>query len=127
MFSLGLAVRIRTPYRRLLSTISRNPFAGYFPSFGPQFQQLPVIRHSLSAFPALSTDRPYRPYMELPFVKFHEDIDTAFDFVKKDDLDHDRTLYADSVLRKRRLKMKKHKLRKRRRAQRSLKKRLGKL
>lgn len=39
----------------------------------------------------------------------------------------DNTLYMDSVLRKRRLKMKKHKLRKRRRAQRSLKKRLGKL
>ena len=39
----------------------------------------------------------------------------------------DNTMYMDSVLRKRRLKMKKHKLRKRRRAQRSLKKRLGKL
>lgn len=39
----------------------------------------------------------------------------------------DNTIYMDSVLRKRRLKMKKHKLRKRRRAQRSLKKRLGKL
>lgn len=39
----------------------------------------------------------------------------------------DNTMHMDSVLRKRRLKMKKHKLRKRRRAQRSLKKRLGKL
>lgn len=39
----------------------------------------------------------------------------------------DKTLHMDSVLRKRRLKMKKHKLRKRRRSQRSLKKRLGKL
>ncbi|KAK6465568.1 hypothetical protein DFJ63DRAFT_332990 [Scheffersomyces coipomensis] len=39
----------------------------------------------------------------------------------------DKTMYMDSVLRKRRLKMKKHKLRKRRREQRSLKKRLGKL
>lgn len=39
----------------------------------------------------------------------------------------DRTMYLDSVLRKRRLKMKKHKLRKRRREQRALKKRLGKL
>lgn len=39
----------------------------------------------------------------------------------------DNTLYMDSVLRKRRLKMKKHKLRKRRREQRSLKKRLGKI
>lgn len=36
-------------------------------------------------------------------------------------------LQADSVLRKRRLKMKKHKLRKRRREQRSLMKRLGKI
>lgn len=36
-------------------------------------------------------------------------------------------LHLDSVLRKRRLKMKKHKLRKRRREQRSLKKRLGKI
>lgn len=36
-------------------------------------------------------------------------------------------IYMDSVLRKRRLKMKKHKLRKRRRTQRALKKRLGKL
>lgn len=38
----------------------------------------------------------------------------------------DNTIYMDSVLRKRRLKMKKHKLRKRRRNQRALKKRLGK-
>lgn len=37
------------------------------------------------------------------------------------------TLHLDSVLRKRRLKMKKHKLRKRRKAQRALKKRLGKI
>lgn len=36
-------------------------------------------------------------------------------------------IQMDSVLRKRRLKMKKHKLRKRRRNQRALKKRLGKL
>lgn len=41
--------------------------------------------------------------------------------------DNDNTMYLDSVLRKRRLKMKKHKLRKRRRNQRALKKRLGKL
>lgn len=39
----------------------------------------------------------------------------------------DNTMYADSVLRKRRLKMKKHKLRKRRKEQRSLMKRLGKI
>jgi hypothetical protein len=39
----------------------------------------------------------------------------------------DNTMYMDSVMRKRRLKMKKHKLRKRRREQRSLKKRLGKI
>lgn len=39
----------------------------------------------------------------------------------------DNTLYMDSVLRKRRLKMKKHKLRKRRRTQRALKIRLGKI
>lgn len=39
----------------------------------------------------------------------------------------DSIFHTDSVLRKRRLKMKKHKLRKRRRAQRSLMKRLGKL
>lgn len=39
----------------------------------------------------------------------------------------DNTLHMDSVLRKRRLKMKKHKLRKRRRNQRALKKRLGKI
>ncbi|CAK7895081.1 hypothetical protein CAAN1_10S02564 [[Candida] anglica] len=38
----------------------------------------------------------------------------------------DNTIYTDSVLRKRRLKMKKHKLRKRRRAQRALMTRLGK-
>lgn len=35
-------------------------------------------------------------------------------------------MYADSVLRKRRLKMKKHKYKKRRKAQRALRKRLGK-
>ncbi|KAK6201321.1 uncharacterized protein RJT21DRAFT_1266 [Scheffersomyces amazonensis] len=39
----------------------------------------------------------------------------------------DNTMHMDSVLRKRRLKMKKHKLRKRRREQRSLKRRLGKI
>lgn len=39
----------------------------------------------------------------------------------------DSTIYMDSVLRKRRLKMKKHKLRKRRKAQRSLMQRLGKI
>lgn len=39
----------------------------------------------------------------------------------------DKTVHMDSVLRKRRLKMKKHKLRKRRRTQRALMKRLGKL
>lgn len=37
------------------------------------------------------------------------------------------TMLLDSVLRKRRLKMKKHKLRKRRKEQRALKKRLGKI
>lgn len=41
--------------------------------------------------------------------------------------EEDNTVYMDSVLRKRRLKMKKHKLRKRRRNQRALKKRLGKI
>lgn len=40
---------------------------------------------------------------------------------------NDNTMYMDSVLRKRRLKMKKHKLKKRRKSQRALKKRLGKL
>ncbi|EGV61460.1 hypothetical protein CANTEDRAFT_114924 [Yamadazyma tenuis ATCC 10573] len=40
--------------------------------------------------------------------------------------EEDNTMYMDSVMRKRRLKMKKHKLRKRRRAQRALMKRLGK-
>lgn len=39
----------------------------------------------------------------------------------------DKTVHLDSVLRKRRLKMKKHKLRKRRKRQRSLKIRLGKI
>ncbi|RKP29919.1 hypothetical protein METBISCDRAFT_27847 [Metschnikowia bicuspidata] len=39
----------------------------------------------------------------------------------------DNTVHLDSVLRKRRLKMKKHKLRKRRKRQRSLKIRLGKI
>ncbi|ODV78617.1 uncharacterized protein CANTADRAFT_6971 [Suhomyces tanzawaensis NRRL Y-17324] len=42
-------------------------------------------------------------------------------------VEEDKTMYMDSVLRKRRLKMKKHKLRKRRREQRSLMKRLGKI
>lgn len=39
----------------------------------------------------------------------------------------DRAMFLDSVLRKRRLKMKKHKLRKRRKRQRALKIRLGKI
>ncbi|CAL1203438.1 unnamed protein product [Candida parapsilosis] len=38
----------------------------------------------------------------------------------------DNIMHADSVLRKRRLKMKKHKYKKRRKAQRALRKRLGK-
>lgn len=41
--------------------------------------------------------------------------------------DNDSTMYMDSVLRKRRLKMKKHKLKKRRKNQRALRKRLGKI
>lgn len=41
--------------------------------------------------------------------------------------EQDNTVHLDSVLRKRRLKMKKHKLRKRRKRQRSLKIRLGKI
>lgn len=41
--------------------------------------------------------------------------------------DNDNTMYMDSVLRKRRLKMKKHKLKKRRKNQRALRKRLGKI
>ena len=40
--------------------------------------------------------------------------------------EEDNTIYTDSVLRKRRLKMKKHKLRKRRKEQRALTKKLGK-
>lgn len=49
-------------------------------------------------------------------------------FAPLNDVDaEDNTMHMDSVLRKRRLKMKKHKLRKRRRDQRSLKKRLGKI
>ncbi|KAK6457055.1 uncharacterized protein RJT20DRAFT_127187 [Scheffersomyces xylosifermentans] len=55
---------------------------------------------------------------------------TQFEIIEPEnalDTDQDNTIYMDSVLRKRRLKMKKHKLRKRRREQRSLKKRLGKL
>lgn len=53
-------------------------------------------------------------------------MDTAFDSIEPD-LAEDNTMYMDSVMRKRRLKMKKHKLRKRRKEQRSLKKRLGKI
>lgn len=52
-------------------------------------------------------------------------------FIIEEDVHHttddSKEMYLDSVLRKRRLKMKKHKLKKRRKAQRALKKRLGKI
>lgn len=59
----------------------------------------------------------------------HSNSNILTDIEKQLDIDdtNDNTMYMDSVLRKRRLKMKKHKLKKRRKSQRALKKRLGKL
>ncbi|CAI5759912.1 unnamed protein product [Candida verbasci] len=82
----------------------------------------------------------FKPYnsvtLPVPQSKFQNTL--FFNQINNDQIDiiekleninniNDKTIYTDSVMRKRRLKMKKHKLRKRRRAQRSLKKRLGKL
>lgn len=53
--------------------------------------------------------------------------DTVHESLLLNELAESNTIHMDSVLRKRRLKMKKHKLRKRRRTQRALKKRLGKI
>ncbi|OVF11086.1 putative mitochondrial mRNA-processing protein [Clavispora lusitaniae] len=58
---------------------------------------------------------------------FHREVQVPLVTNVAEDVSEDNTIYMDSVLRKRRLKMKKHKLRKRRRNQRALKKRLGKL
>lgn len=73
---------------------------------------------SIHAQPLISTGSVTR--------EIHE-INKTFESINEDVEDVDKTVYLDSVLRKRRLKMKKHKLRKRRRDQRALKKRLGKL
>lgn len=58
--------------------------------------------------------------LELPKDAWEQDAEKETSIV-------DNTVYADSVKRKRKLAMKKHKLRKRRRAARSLLKRLGKV
>lgn len=72
--------------------------------------QLPIF-----AFPKMAVAWPRHIQPELPLLEADEAAEES------------NVIQMDSVLRKRRLKMKKHKLRKRRRNQRALKKRLGKL
>lgn len=86
-----------------------------------------ITRPAISAFPRFQSCfiQPIQPQINTITIG-QSPMDTAFDSIEPA-LAEDNTMYMDSVMRKRRLKMKKHKLRKRRKEQRSLKKRLGKI
>lgn len=123
MFRASITFRAGvSPLGRLLSTVLR-PTVGIpnlaFSRMVPSLQAQPTPSFLVSRLPSLAAQS--KMVITPPLVE-SSTFETAFE-----DAEIDNTLYMDSVLRKRRLKMKKHKLRKRRREQRSLKKRLGKL
>lgn len=97
------------PLSRSLATISR-------PSVMASFSPI-----SFNSATSSMINIPMKMSDSIPILQIQEPV---CDSIEENE---DNTMYLDSVLRKRRLKMKKHKLRKRRRAQRSLKKRLGKI
>lgn len=80
---------------------------------------IPLLKYSLMETPLLTITKTLSRFQNISFPLVQEAVIEPVD-------EEDNTLHMDSVLRKRRLKMKKHKLRKRRREQRALKKRLGK-
>ncbi|CAH2351624.1 hypothetical protein CLIB1423_04S02256 [[Candida] railenensis] len=92
--------------QRLMSSVAATPKLSY-----PKFISFP-------AFPSIQP--------QTPSVFISTKLPLSNDVMEVDE-EADNTLYTDSVLRKRRLKMKKHKLRKRRKAQKSLMQRLGKI
>lgn len=110
------------PMSGLSQSMVRSPLLGFqmapgvqgaqFVQFGSlgRFNGIQPSPLQLSFFPRAQPE-PVAPVVEA------ETVDEA----------NDKTVHLDSVLRKRRLKMKKHKLRKRRKRQRSLKIRLGKI
>ncbi|KAG2734351.1 hypothetical protein G9P44_002357 [Scheffersomyces stipitis] len=106
----GFASIPRMSATRLLSSISRPTFSNTIAFTTTRNSLLASTNIFNNSFPSIS---PFKAQMEIVEPSAAES--------------EDNTVYMDSVLRKRRLKMKKHKLRKRRREQRSLKKRLGKL
>ncbi|CCE78299.1 Piso0_000919 [Millerozyma farinosa CBS 7064] len=112
--AFGLGTCIGKASSRLLSLSYRHK-GNPIPSIGihkPVLMQQPITSSILNII-----QKPQGSIMEYPqTLNFEEEVDEA-----------DATIHLDSVLRKRRLKMKKHKLRKRRREQRALKKRLGKI
>lgn len=111
MFRLGLR-QLGFAATRGLTTINTKPLT----LLGRGFSKSPLA----SAFANISAPSMRRlPLMEPILERQQHSI--------IDDSKSDETVMLDSVLRKRRLKMKKHKLRKRRRLQRALKKRLGKI
>lgn len=117
MFRIGLFHRFTVVAARLFATIPRN--------VTPLTSQLRVgnsISTTLTRLNALQ--EPFKRVQWTPMIDPVHKIE-PIDSLAEEDVDN--TLHMDSVLRKRRLKMKKHKLRKRRRLQRSLKRRLGKI
>ena len=94
--------------QRLMSSVTAAPKLSY-----PKFINFPAF---------LSI----QPQSQTPSLFISTKLPLSNDVVEVDE-EVDSTLYTDSVLRKRRLKMKKHKLRKRRKAQKSLMQRLGKI
>lgn len=105
MLRLGLLCRLGGLASRRFASIAAQPLRA---------APVPVLSQPR---PALLAKLPCQPSVleQIPLGVFEAEAEA------------DNTIYMDSVLRKRRLKMKKHKLRKRRRLQRSLKKRLGKI
>lgn len=85
------------------------------------FQRPTILASTSTTFNSLlfQYNRPHTVNFQSSIEQKEYDLDTVED-------DDSNTMHALSVLRKRRLKMKKHKYKKRRKAQRALRKRLGK-
>lgn len=124
MFKTGL-LRAMAPGARMLTTVSRPVVAKNLAfSTIPNFNlatKVTMPQTLSSVYPATAT----RSSLQIlsSAVSWGPVLPVVEPVVEEDD----NTVYMDSVLRKRRLKMKKHKLRKRRKRQRSLKIRLGKI
>ncbi|GEQ72183.1 hypothetical protein JCM33374_g5869 [Metschnikowia sp. JCM 33374] len=121
MFRIGFVQRVTASAVRSLATVPRmvSPLTS-----GLRMEN--SISTTLTKLQAL-----HQPFItspkSMPMIDPVKRPETINGLTEDGEGEADNTLYMDSVLRKRRLKMKKHKLRKRRRLQRSLKKRLGKI